>query len=443
MSKAEKEAAVYGHKGTTLLETASIVAAMPFLLYACESRSFVEDIVGVALPLLIAETIGADFLPGGVFSMLACCVLVNRWKTPKSNKSGGPIERTSTGTKENYLLTVLRGTTVLFTIIAILAVDFPVAFPRRYVKTEWYGAGLMDVGVGAYVFTGAIVRGSKRRNVSIREIVTTLAIGVMGFARAIINKSVDYQEHVSEYGVHWNFFVSLIGVKIIADVFSRFAAKGSALAHVVLGLTILAVHQYALSFTDLGKWVMSDMDSISRKNESLFWQNKEGIISLPGYIAIDICTRGCADFFVNLHTSKLLLLDAAIWGTLGLSRFTVDEISRRSANLPYVLWVFAIGVMLLFLTKLLVMPMFLQNGRRSELIGLFSRHQFLIFVFANLLTGAVNLTFDTLHASLAEAMAILSMYVIAVCCIAYALENIGFTKIGKRFVGKAADVKKN
>lgn len=37
---------------------------------------------------------------------------------------------------------------------------------------------------------------------------------VLGCARLVATRGVEYQEHVSEYGVHWNFFFTLAIVKV-------------------------------------------------------------------------------------------------------------------------------------------------------------------------------------------------------------------------------------
>jgi phosphatidylinositol glycan class W len=420
MSKAEKEAAVYGFHGTTLLETTAIIASMPLLLAASPSRNLLDDIFNVAFPLLIAETIAAEYLPFGTFTIPLVCLFALWWRRVPASTLSKAASREPT--KDNYMFAILRGTTVLSTIIAILAVDFPSVFPRRYVKAEWYGAGLMDIGVGAYVFTGAIVRGSKLRQVTIREVITTLFVACMGFIRLIANKSVDYQEHVGEYGVHWNFFVTLTCVKLFSDLFSRFIARGSSLLDVIAGITVLAIHQYALSATVVGLWVMEDADSLARKQYSWAWQNKEGLISLTGYVALDLCTRGSAQWLLERSTYELLALDGVLWAALVIVRSGIEDIARRSANAPYVIWMFAIGVLLIMMSSGLIMPDYREHGKRSKLIVLFSRHQLLIFLVSNLMTGAINLSMNTLVVPVWQAEAILCIYVASVCGIAYGID---------------------
>lgn len=117
----------------------------------------------------------------------------------------------------------------IYTSIAILAVDFHI-FPRRFAKAETYGTGLMDVGVGGFIMILGFVAREARSTTncvpsSIREYFMSLlrlfnrrilVFIIFGLIRMASVKATDYHSHVSEYGVHWNFFFTMAAVKVSA-----------------------------------------------------------------------------------------------------------------------------------------------------------------------------------------------------------------------------------
>jgi phosphatidylinositol glycan class W len=56
--------------------------------------------------------------------------------------------------------------------IMILAVDFQV-FPRNFCKTETYGTGLMDIGVGGFIVSNGIVSPEARGKFKMRRSLLT------------------------------------------------------------------------------------------------------------------------------------------------------------------------------------------------------------------------------------------------------------------------------
>ena len=111
----------------------------------------------------------------------------------------------------------------IFTVVAILGVDFNI-FPRRFAKVETYGVGVMDVGVGCYMICHGSTAHEARFAVGfqlqsyfrslLRCLKKVLPYLVIGLFRTVSVKVTDYQQHVSEYGVHWNFFITLACVKV-------------------------------------------------------------------------------------------------------------------------------------------------------------------------------------------------------------------------------------
>jgi len=219
------------------------------------------------------------------------------------------------------------------TIICILAVDFAV-FPRAFAKCETWGTSLMDMGVGSFVFSlGLISAGphlrrsiiqaiQQRRQIThasspshslakqlTQDLRRSLPILVLGIVRVLLVKSTEYPEHVSEYGVHWNFFVTLgllpvTGTLVRAGFLETLGAgssrrsrkKGEGVTGARLGagagqarligfaLTLASVFQLLLWLTPLQAWAISNDPALRAK--SLIGANKEGLTSFPGYLVL-------------------------------------------------------------------------------------------------------------------------------------------------------------
>ena len=165
----------------------------------------------------------------------------------------------------------------MLTVVAILAVDFNV-FPRKFAKCETFGTSLMDVGVGCFVFSSGFVAGPRLQTGGSlkRTIKLVLPVLLLGVIRAVLTKAVDYQEHVSEYGVHWNFFITL-GLMPLLIYIQNFFFRHIPLYSIAL--ITLGVYQYSLA-TGVEEFIMHSprIDFLS--------MNREGIFSLAGFYSL-------------------------------------------------------------------------------------------------------------------------------------------------------------
>ncbi|GAC95283.1 GPI-anchored wall transfer protein 1 [Pseudozyma hubeiensis SY62] len=345
-------------------------------------------------------------------------------------------------------LTVYRAHMMLVTIISILAVDFPV-FPRFLSKCESWGTSWMDMGVGSFVFSLGIIsalpflkspenrfRGVRRQLWSdFRKCLPLLALGVV---RVVSVKGVEYVEHVGEYGVHWNFFFTLSVLPLASSV-GRMMARAGGLRFSVVGIAISLLHQILLKTTAWEQWALSD----TLHRDTLWSANKEGLTSIVGYLAIFYIGLDLGHYVLPLdpyfayrkirrrrakpRTDKLAMVLASLaileWSGFGLASVVGWRTSRRLANLPYVLWVVAFNTSFLLgyvvVYGLVLQPVEEQEGREDSMtpriLEDLNRHSLTVFLAANVLTGLVNLTIETMYTRDAVAVGLLLVYV-GVCC---------------------------
>ncbi|KAL3103751.1 hypothetical protein niasHS_001353 [Heterodera schachtii] len=293
------------------------------------------------------------------------------------------------------------------TSLAILAVDFTL-FPRRMAKTQYYGQSLMDTGTAAFIFVNAIAdhdgmaRGQSPRQRAAKatmqlfafRVPTLLALFLIGVGRSVFIRLSGYGQDVTEYGVHWNFFLTLFCVRLFV------VGVPNALL-MPLGVLLGLLYQTALRLTSLEQWLLRPDFGESR--HGFLDQNREGIFSLFGYCfiyALSLMYARCSAK-LTLRDKKLSPLNVA--GELGFSlccycsqrvleaHFGLSA-SRRLANLAYAFAMLALfsTTCALFQLIQLVVPL-PQDARRGGLVAAISRNALLHFLCANLMTGFVNL----------------------------------------------------
>ncbi|KAJ4422745.1 Glucosaminyl phosphatidylinositol (GlcN-PI) nositol acylation protein [Gnomoniopsis sp. IMI 355080] len=362
-------------------------------------------------------------------------------------------------------LTSFRASILVITCLAILAVDFRI-FPRRFAKVETWGTSLMDVGVGAFVFSAGLVgarpvlkeraahAGGSRAMASTlpgrlgRSVRHALPLFALGVVRLLSVKGLDYAEHVTEYGVHWNFFFTMGLLPPFVALFQsalKFVPSYAALA-LILGVA----YQVVLESTGLKAYILT------APRVDLLSQNREGICSFVGYLAIFLAGQDTGMYVlprnINSRSSAsgatqrtTLLMTLAVWSGIWSALYFLATnyhygagllVSRRLANLPYILGVAALGSMNLFaccLVETICFPSFYSAAdakaekeayetATSRVARAYNRNGLALFLVANLLTGLVNLTVPTLDVGPVGSMGILVLYSAVLTVVAVALD---------------------
>ncbi|KAF7371029.1 GPI-anchored wall transfer protein [Mycena sanguinolenta] len=504
--KAFKEASVSGLTGSTVthvnmvssvaLASIGLYSVLQTRVYRVRAIPFLVSWIVLLLPLLLSMTLSAN-KPGLLSFLLLLPTAFILFSTPAPDRMNMPLPAGKSPTPPpvtpSYVqsrevklvltpvpaVTTYRAHMMLMTILGILAVDFPV-FPRELAKCESYGVSLMDLGIGSFVFSNGLVSaipllknpahlsapllpkseyGSTKNRTHHRTWCGTRSVGqghrlssvfpVLSSPPAL-TEFYD-QEHETEYGVHWNFFISLAILPILQTLLHPLIRVVPAS---VLGVGVGILHQLALVF-GLEHYVRT------APRVDLISANKEGLASLAGYLSIHLLGLSVGtlilppspNFFRRLQTGRstvtelgaprqndkgaIELASYAIvwWALLGLvSLLRIDEgVSRQTANLAYGLWIVAFNTS--FILGYVVLDMFFfpvptapkkakpspthilatSPARAPPLLEAISKNALPLFLLANLLTGVVNLSMQTMYANTIVSMSVLSLYAFAIC----------------------------
>ncbi|KAJ8754449.1 hypothetical protein K2173_002900 [Erythroxylum novogranatense] len=362
------------------------------------------DFLSIILPILLFFTVLSQwtFVSAILLSLVVFTVAAKRFTSSTSYAGGSLSLRTN--------ISSYRVLVMLVTCLCILAVDFRI-FPRRFAKTETFGTGLMDLGVGSFIVANALVSRNARGVSSMswkNAIQSTSPLLLLGFGRLFSTRSVDYQVHIGEYGVHWNFFFTLASVAILTTIINiRPRYSG------IVGLAILSGYQFWLSH-GLNAYLLSE-----ERGTDILSKNKEGIFSILGYWGMYLVGVQLGNFLFfgnNSSTTvgsnkwariRILVLSVIFWSITILLDRHVERVSRRMCNLAYVTLVLAQNLQVL---AVVMLSDYMVGSKVSVLEEALNRNLLAAFLLANILTGLVNLSMDTLSASSFLALVVLLLY---------------------------------
>ncbi|CAL9732357.1 GPI-anchored wall transfer protein 1 [Monosporozyma unispora] len=449
--KQRKEEFVTGLHGGSI-EEINLVSSVAIFAYICvkllnqvSSTGHINPIIDFSLNwvcLLFATTLYSSEV-GLLISLMTipCLAIYIFGKTYFAVKTKGK-KRTAEKPKSNEAtfklvkkpyITAYRSHMLILTCLCIIAVDFPI-FPRRFAKVETWGTSLMDLGVGSFVFSNGLVsarsllKSSKRvpfhKRVfsALRSCQTLLVLGLL---RLYFVKNLEYQEHVTEYGVHWNFFVTLsllpivlVIVDPITDYIPRF----------VIALVISGVYEWFLVKDDV---FLNYLILAPRNN--IISANREGIASFIGYCAIFIWGQSTGYYLLgniptknNLYKASITPLKtknntkACLWDrmttvtpvkgllvwfsiTFVITKFILvvhpQDISRRFANLPYTFWIVTFNTGYLAVYSAVDKIFNSGNGEESTssvCLEAMNTNGLVLFLLANVTTGLINMSVSTI-----------------------------------------------
>ncbi|XP_060851541.1 phosphatidylinositol-glycan biosynthesis class W protein-like [Rhopalosiphum padi] len=384
---------------------------------------FLFEFITMVLPTVFNFTLFSDYSVVQFLIYIIVFGIAFVWMLLNHNY----ISSSTIKTKKNPYITVYRFMLNTYTVFCILAVDFNV-FPRRFAKTETYGHGVMDIGVGCYVCSNALLFNiPNTRNISknvFKVFKQVLPLLVLGIGRTYFVTKADYHHYMFEYGVHWNFFMTLAFLKIINLFVLPFI---STCCLSIIATILVVIYEFALNF-GLAEWIMSDAP-----RDTLFSANREGILSLIGYEAIFLYTlsmKSRLSFFMKknhlLNSIFLLTVTSTLSIALFLLTFIISYIfgvSRRLANAGYVYWVLSISSYLLFMSIMIenfLTVLLHKIGRLSEfnrvslIIDSVNDNLLFFFLFANVVTGIINMCMYTLVMNTVSSIIILSLYMFVI-----------------------------
>ncbi|VDM69568.1 unnamed protein product [Strongylus vulgaris] len=254
-------------------------------------------------------------------------------------------------------------------------------------------------------------------------------------ARTAILTILHYPQHVTEYGVHWNFFYTLAVVKIVSIALPKM--------YPLLWAFVFGILQQTMLKQGYETWILDG----ENKRDTLFSANAEGVCSLMGYFTIYYISDAIG-VFISKTGIRIKSWIECCWRLFAfallfflmqhLAEHAFGPPSRRVVNLTYIfaqmsLLSFAIaGFLFVQLFSIIAwaanVPYFCVDdspwsGVEPCLTASVNRSGLVFFLLSNVFTGFVNFTLDAHHTDDATSMFILNSYLLTLCVIVHFCSN--------------------
>lgn len=461
-SEGDLDSFYINREGSSFLEPYALITLWPIsrLLWCClklyllrffhHAPAYIEFII-----LFTPFTLAVTLLQNYVYYLVIGLALITWTLLLRLLISGEPLlrlisdKKVSNALEPRGLLSSLLATLMLSVTVCILCVDFPI-FPRHGAKTYDTGFSIMDAGVGAFIaFSGAVspeakhsVESSTDRTIKTklglvgRTLSSSIPLIILSCVRLFLIRYSGYREITEEYGTHLNFFAVLAAVKLISCFVYCIIGRRIKLNYV--GIALIVVYQIFLNTYAMENIVHNE----SRDN--FFMANKEGflsIIGLTGYhlvytrlqLIIDDASKTHKRYGITQTLKALLRLAIpAIIGLIVMHNF-VQPSSRKISTAAYICWsanmvIFLLGCEVTVNSGIAALQRRYHNVEDlgSRIYTSFSQNAMPLFLLANILTGVINLTFNTNTMATTPSLAIIVAYLATLSFVAYQLLIRGY-----------------
>lgn len=353
------------------------IPSLSLLAFPSHTTSLLLQFIAYILPQYISILI-PSLIPHLIITLLAMILLkIYNAKSTKTSSKMSPKTSSKMSQKTSSKLPspdprivfdFIRYVTIVQTTICIFLCDFKF-WPSQFSKNDEFSIGLMDLGVGCFIFVGGVIS----CKVSTRKTIQDAALlFLLGLVRLFAIDAFHLDVNPNEYGIHLNFYFILSIVKVI------FLLINSS-RNLIVGITLL-----------IGYELFSERISLiiflgGRSN--FFLQNKEGLFSLIPFLGFFLILNSIGNLILEKDLKKIIKNGRWLFGIGLLVYFatrTYSRASRRLCNLGYLSWIFSLQFYVIVPLSLAIQryPSLVSN---FKLIEFSSHHMLYIFLFSNVL----------------------------------------------------------